>query len=243
MNIFDNIEKSWSKIIIPSLKEEPLLTFGMDILPEISYQPKKENVFKIFSVPVNNIKVVILGQDPYPTPNVAIGRAFAVNENCKIPVSLRNIRQEILSSCGVESFKENTDEKWKTLEHWEQQGVFLLNTALTVETGKAGSHLKYWKEFTIKIIKHISFNNPCIWLLWGRKAQEYKKYIKNSFYVNHNDETINDIPAVTDYNYVLQAPHPAAEAYSGGNAGFFGCNHFKYANIILNKTKSIQIKW
>jgi uracil-DNA glycosylase len=244
MKIADTFDSSWHPII-NLLYQEPLKTLSEKILPNISYQPEAKNIFRIFSMPVTDIKVVILGQDPYPTPGNAIGRAFAVSEFRNMPVSLRNIEKEIFNSVG-NNLDFTGDRHWKTLQSWEDQGVFLLNSALTVETGKAGSHLKYWKDFTFRVISHISTTNPCIWILWGKKAQAFRPYIQPPRMMNvdfYDEETINEIPANADYNYILQAPHPAAEAYSGGKAGFFGCNHFLFANTILKKTKSKQITW
>lgn len=244
MNPKENIHESW-KPIIPLLHQEPLCTLSEQILPNISYQPKAENIFKVFNIPVQDVKVVILGQDPYPTPGDAIGRAFAVSEDRKIPASLRIIREEILNSCGSNSFQQNTGENWKTLQHWEKQGVLLLNTALTVESGKAGSHLKYWEDFTKRIISFISSTNPCIWLIWGKKAEAFIPYINHApFRVKGYDlETIKSIPANNDWNYILNASHPAAETYSGGNAGFYGCNHFIYVNEILRVLRKKEINW
>jgi len=197
-------------------------------------------------MPVTDIKIVILGQDPYPTPGNAIGRAFAVSPSMRIPVSLRNIHKEIISTTGVEiEGWESSGNPWKSLGHWEKQGVFLLNSALTVETGKAGSHLKYWENFTNRVISFLIRQSPCIWILWGKRAQKYRRYINvKAFDVfGYDEKTINEVPANPNWNYILQAPHPAAEAYSGGKAGFFGCKHFLFANTILKKTKSKQITW
>jgi uracil-DNA glycosylase len=228
-----DIDKSWNPIL-HYLYEEPLLTLKDKILPSISFQPKAENIFRIYRVPVNNIKVVILGQDPYPTPMIGIGRAFAVSEETKMPVSLRNIRKEI----EAESIKITLlEDEWKTLEHWERQGIFLLNTALTIETGMKASHISYWKNFIIATIRHISYSNPCIWLLWGNYAQSFSSYILNRFFVKQEDVSIKD-----KTNYVLTAAHPAAEAYKT-NAGFFGCDHFRIVNEIIKKKNQLVINF
>ena len=248
-----NIHPDWD-FIKGLLNTEPLLTLKNEILPNVKYYPAKENIFKVFEMPLSSIKVVILGQDPYFTPNDAIGRAFAVSKVTRIPPSLRNIYTEIISEVtGANGLVDNSQsseiilnlDKWKTLEHLQEQGAFLLNTALTVEAGIAGSHLKYWESFTKAVIHHISFNNPCVWLLWGAKAKAFLPSINfKSFDASRYDaDTINDIPAVNDYNYILTAPHPAAESYSGGKAGFFGCNHFAYTNVILKKKNINPIKW
>lgn len=242
-----NIDESW-RPITSLLYEEPLKTLNEQILTNCSYQPKKENIFNVFQMPVNKIKVVVLGQDPYPTPGDAIGRAFAVSGNTKAPVSLKIIYKELCTTTGLMPRDYNVNEipyYWKLLQHWQDQGVFLLNTALTVETGKAGSHLKYWEEFTKRVISHISTTQPCIWLLWGKKAEKFIPFInKNPFFVkNYDKETIKSIPSNEDWNYILSAPHPAAEAYMGGNAGFYGCNHFIYTNEILKNLKKQTINW
>lgn len=243
MRILDSFHSSWYPIV-NLLYQEPLKSLSEQILPEISFQPQKEDIFRIFSLPVTDIKVVILGQDPYPTPGNAVGRAFAISEDVKEPVSLKNIKKEIWNNdVNVSEFFDFY--QYNTLQHWEDQCVFLLNSALTVETGKAGSHLKYWKEFTQRVVSFIASKNPCIWMFWGKKAQQYRLYVNNNPFNVHGytNETIDNIPSNDDWNYILQAPHPAAEAYSGGKAGFFGCKHFEYTNKILGKTKSCEIIW
>lgn len=233
------LHPSWNPIK-KHLFNENLNILRNTILPEISFQPSRDKIFKIFKNNLKDIKVVILGQDPYPTPTNAIGRAFAVSVETKIPKSLSIIRNEILN----EGFNLESKKKWKTLQHWEEQGIFLLNTALTVETGKPGSHLKYWENFTQEIIKYISSSHPTIWVLWGKKAQQYKKYIVSPYkVVNYTLETIKKIPTSKYYNYILEAPHPAAEIYSGGKAGFYGCNHFIFINQILENKFQEIIKW
>lgn len=225
-----DIHNSWNPVL-HHLWEEPLLTLKNTIFPSISFQPRKENIFRVFRTPVNNIKVVILGQDPYPAPNLAVGLSFAVSSHSKMPVSLRNIRKEIED----EGFILSDSEEWKTLEHWEKQGIFLLNTALTVETGKAASHIPYWNNFIKDVITFISLKNPCIWVLWGRYAQSFLPFIRHHFNVDgYTGNLIKDVPIKDKINYILTAVHPAAEAYKK-KAGFFGCNHFININEIIKK--------
>jgi len=256
MSPLDKIHNDWLPVKT-LLYQEPLTTLNREILPNISYQPKTENIFKVFERPLSDIKVVILGQDPYPTPGDATGLAFSVSKDTRIPKSLRIIAEEISNSIEIETdslvdkmkplqFLSNIDlyPEWRTLEHWKDQGVFLLNTALTVETGKAGSHLKYWEEFTKRVITFISQKQPCIWIFWGAKAQKFSHYVHRPFRVDGYDkETIENLPINPDWNYMLTAPHPAAESYSGGNAGFYGCNHFYYVNSILKNKSLNEIKW
>lgn len=238
------IDSSWNPIL-GSLYQDPLLKLRDEILPDIKFYPEREDIFNVFQMPLKNIKVVILGQDPYFTPETAIGYAFAVNKKHSIPPSLRVIRKEIeqeglASYSGPENF---LDEEWRTLSHWTNQGVFLLNTALTVEAGKAGSHIPYWDTFTKRVIQLISKENPCIWLLWGKKAQEFSLNICKPFIVKgYTEETIKDIP-VADYNYILNTYHPAASLYGGSNTSFIGCQHFFLANEILKANKKEKIKW
>lgn len=172
-----------------------------------------------------DIKVVILGQDPYIKEGQAIGLAFAVPNDKTTPPSLRIIEEELGHKVA-----------YKDLHHWVNQGVFLFNTALTVERGHSGSHIPLWNEFTLHVIEIISSLNPgVIWLLWGKYAQAYTKYIANMVYEYPREDEI-------DKNIVLIAAHPAAEVYRRG-AGFIGCNHFNKVNDIL-KMKNLQtIDW
>jgi len=244
MNPTDIIHESW-KPLLGELHHGKLLKLNLEVLPNISAYPQKQNIFRVFRQPLSSIKVVILGQDPYPIPNYANGLAFAVNEGNKVPASLANIRKELLLNfehTPPPSFFAGT---WQTLEHWEEQGVFLLNTALTVESGRAGSHLRYWDEFTKRVVYYISQQHPCIWLLWGRKAQDYATYMSAKSIIRvkgYTKQTIEQIPIDPLKNYVLTAAHPAAEAYSS-NAGFFGCNHFYFVNKLLEQLSLNTINW
>lgn len=227
------IHSSWNPIL-HKLYEEPLKTLNESILPNTSFQPNSENIFRVFKTSLHDIKVVLLGQDPYPTKGDAIGLSF-VNGTNKIPTSLRNIYKEIALNSSAFS---------KDIYSWESQGIFLLNTALTVETGKPGSHIKYWKDFTKRTIQFISSQHPTIWILWGRYAQSYKTNIANPFVLkNYPNEELENIPIKNDCNYILEAPHPASEAYSGGKSGFFGCNHFNMVNTILEARGLSVIDW
>lgn len=236
------MDSSWNPIL-NKLYQEPLLELRDKILPNISYYPESKDIFNAFKMDMNKVKVVILGQDPYPTPSTAIGYAFAVNKDRVVPPSLRIIHNEIVQEKNLLLNNEIfLTPAWKTLNHWVEQGVLLLNTALTVEAGKAGSHLTYWEEFIKSVIRYLSNSNPCIWLLWGKKAQAFKTSIYNPYKVSgYNRENISDIPVV-NYNYILEACHPAASLY-GGNASFIGCDHFYLANEILKETKKKPIKW
>lgn len=227
----DRMDSSWNPIK-NLLYQEPLLSLH-EHLREIIYYPQKENVFRVFQTPVEKVKVVILGQDPYPNLGDAVGLSF-VNGSNKIPASLRVMNKEL----------EDEGYTQPNIHLWEEQGVFLLNTALTVEANKAGSHLDYWEPFTQSVIKYLSYTNPCIWVLWGKKAQSYKRFIYNPYlFTDVNAKHIEDLPIGGNYNFILESPHPAAESYSGGKAGFYGNNHFKNVNEILRVKKQQQIIW
>ncbi|MBR3368266.1 uracil-DNA glycosylase [Candidatus Saccharibacteria bacterium] len=180
--------------------------------------PKKTQVFSAFTTDLNNVKVVILGQDPYHTPGAAHGLAFSVPPTEKIPPSLLNIYKEIDSDIGHHANKTGN------LKSWQEQGVLLLNNVLTVEAHKAGSHRgRGWEIFTEATIKYL--NEKCdhlVFLLWGRDARNKKALID------------------TKKHLVLEAPHPSPlSAYSG----FFGCKHFSKTNVQLEKWGKEKIVW
>jgi uracil-DNA glycosylase len=231
----------------------------LDEFPDTQFQPEEKNIFNVFEMLRSEIKVVILGQDPYPTDGYATGYAFAVDEIInEIPGSLKVIIKEIEKEFKIE-FKEKSKKKWQTLKHWRDSGVFLLNTALTVEKKKeedkdkkAGSHLNFWKDFTNKVIEYISENSekyPCIWMLWGVKAKRFKGKINNGILVDSRniDEILKEIrekKSIKD-NYILEAPHPSPQN------GYKFCkidhnhNNFLYANKILIELyrKGKGIEW
>ncbi len=224
MNLTQSIHKSWFPVVLAEFNKEPLTMLKNKILPNISFQPLKEDIFNVFSMSVNDVKVVILGQDYYSSLFIEGVR--------NIP--LQNIYQE-LNNEGI---------KPRGVEGWPFQGVFLLHTALTVEDGKAGSHTEYWKDFSKRIISYLSEKNPCIWILWGKKAIDFMPNIKNFIHVQDYDrDTIQDIPISDYYNYVFTAPHPGMETFSEGKAGFYGCDHFYMVNTILQNKSFKPIIW
>lgn len=181
--------------------------------------PPKNKIFNAFSLcKYNDLKVVILGQDPYHQPNQAQGLAFSTPCEITNPPSMVNILKEINSDIGNSSCNDGD------LTPWAKQGVLLINTILTVEDSKAKSHHNIgWEIFTDNIIKHISSNfDRVIFLLWGSPAIAKTKLIdKNK-------------------HYILTAPHPSPlSAYRG----FFGCKHFSKTNEILRTLKKTEITW
>lgn len=180
--------------------------------------PKKENIFHAFDLcPFKNVKVVILGQDPYHDDNQAHGLAFSVQKGCKIPPSLRNIFKELHSDLGVPIPKHGD------LTSWAKQGVLLLNTILTVEAHKPLSHQnKGWEIFTDNVIRELNRDNtPKVFVLWGNNAKKKCSLISNS------------------HHYIIETSHPSP---LGARHSFFGSSVFSKINTFLtqNNRKSID---
>lgn len=168
--------------------------------------------------PPEEVKVVILGQDPYHGPGQANGLSFSVNDGIALPPSLKNILKEVSEDVGA-PLPANGN-----LERWANQGVLLLNASLTVRAGEAGSHQnKGWEIFTDAVIKAINeHTRGVVFLLWGSFAQKKEALIDKA---KHK---------------ILSAPHPSPlSAYRG----FFGCRHFSSANAYLSSNGKQEIKW
>lgn len=193
--------------------------------------PREEDVFAAFRyTPLEEVKVVIVGQDPYHQPNQAHGLSFSVHSGVQVPPSLTNIFKEITSDmcdpsvpCGDPN--RNFTSKNGCLIPWAQQGVFLLNRVLTVEDGRPGSHHgRGWEEFTDRIIDEINKSREhVVFMLWGSHAQ--KKWI---------------IAIDRRRHLVLSAPHPSPLS---ADRGFFGCRHFSRANRYLVSHGKSPINW
>lgn len=182
--------------------------------------PEKQNIFKAFFLTkLDNLKVVILGQDPYHGFGQAQGLAFSTPANIKNPPSMQNILKEIQSDLGKKSICEDGD-----LTPWAKQGVLLLNTILTVEEAKPKSHHNLgWEVFTDNIIKYISDNcEDTIFILWGSPAISKTKLIDRK------------------KHHILTAPHPSPLS---SYRGFFACKHFSQTNNILKSLNKETIIW
>ncbi|OEF22609.1 uracil-DNA glycosylase [Vibrio rumoiensis] len=182
--------------------------------------PPQDHVFSAFDyTPFENVKVVILGQDPYHGPDQAHGLAFSVLPNVKTPPSLANMYKELAND--IKGFE---IPKHGYLSSWAEQGVLLLNTVLTVEQGKAHSHAKAgWETFTDHVIETVNAeHNGVVFLLWGAHAQK-------------KGATIN-----TEKHHVLTAPHPSPLS---AHRGFLGCGHFSQVNQILKSAGKPIIQW
>jgi uracil-DNA glycosylase len=219
------LELSWRNALSEEIEQEYFkqLTAFVDE----AYRSHPQAIFpeytKVFSVlnscPIEEVSVVILGQDPYPTKGHANGLCFSVEENVRpLPKSLTNIFKEINTDLG-KPIPSNGN-----LERWAKQGVLLLNSTLTVQEGLPNSHAgKGWEQFTAAVIRTVAtYNSHVVYLLWGAKAQEKTHYIDPST------------------NLVLTAAHPSPLA---AYRGFFGCKHFSTANAYLTSKGKRAIDW
>ena len=181
--------------------------------------PEAANWFRALDLtPLDKVRVVILGQDPYHALGQAHGLCFSVPHGVQPPPSLVNIYKELESDLGIRPAPHGM------LEHWAKQGVLLLNSVLTVEMGRAGSHRdRGWERFTDRIIQAVNAkHDPVVFMLWGNYAQKKAAFVDRSRHL------------------VLKAPHPSPlSAYSG----FFGCKHFSKANAFLQSKGLPPIDW
>lgn len=185
-----------------------------------SIYPKASQMFNAFNLtPLSNVKVVILGQDPYHGPGQAMGLSFSVPKMIPMPPSLRNIVKEMADDIGT------VPPKHGDLTHWAQQGVLLLNASLTVEEGMAGSHQgKGWEQFTDAVIDVVNKQtSKTVFILWGSKAKLKGKFID------------------TEKHLILSAVHPSPLAANRG--GFFGSKPFSKANEYLVQHGKQAIDW
>ncbi len=178
--------------------------------------PPKNQIFRVFQKPVNDIQILIVGQDPYHQPNQANGLAFSVNMDVKIPPSLINIFKELKNEFPDRNYEFTHGDlsKW-----FFDENIFLLNASLSVIESNAGSFMKLWEPFTNDVIKYVvENNNHCVFLLWGNFAIQKQNIIQN------NDR-------------IVQCPHPSPLS---AHRGFFGSNCFILIEQKLNKTINWQ---
>ncbi len=216
------IEQSWKEALAPEF-EKPYFASLVSFLHQekaagMRIFPPGGQIFRAFELtPVDQVKVVILGQDPYHGYGQAMGLSFSVPDGVPAPPSLKNIFAEIESDLGVKmSGRPN-------LESWARQGVLLLNAILTVRAGTPASHSRIgWEEFTDAVIQYISDHlEGVVFLLWGNFARGKKALID------------------TSRHYVLEAAHPSPLA----RGAFFGCRHFSQANQYLIAQGKEPIDW
>ncbi|MFV0379858.1 MAG: uracil-DNA glycosylase [Anaerorhabdus sp.] len=211
----------WSEFLDKEKSKEyyiKLMKFIDDEYLKKKIYPKKKDIFNVFNTDFKSIKVVILGQDPYHQLNQAHGLAFSVGDNVKLPPSLKNIFKELNDDVGC------TICDGGNLEKWQKQGVFLLNTILTVEESKPLSHKGVgWEVLSDAVIKKLNDDNsPKAFILWGKNAQD-----KASLISNHN-------------HLIVKGVHPSPLA---AYRGFFGSKPFSRVNEFLKKNNLKEIEW
>ena len=211
----------WDNILNEELNKEyfeNIINTVDNLYKEKEIYPKKEDVFNAFKIPYKDVKVVILGQDPYHGEGEAHGYAFSCLKK-PIPPSLKNIYKELYSDLGIEKDMTNGD-----LTPWANQGVMLLNAGLTVEKDKPNSHKDLgWNKFTDAVISKLNEReDPIVFILWGNFAREKAKLITNPQHL------------------VIESAHPSP--FSARN-GFFGSRPFSKTNEFLKKNNKKEINW
>tara|TARA_B000000460_G_C21512050_1_gene391556 strand:+ start:725 stop:1417 length:693 start_codon:yes stop_codon:yes gene_type:complete len=216
------LEQSWLELLNQEFKEAYMQELSLFLKSEINegkkiYPKGKEMFLSMNSTPFHKVKVVIIGQDPYHGPGQAHGLCFSVPKDVKIPPSLENIYKELEEDLGIPKSKNGC------LLPWAGQGVLLLNSVLSVEKGRAGSHaLKGWERFTDKIISKINEKDCVVFMLWGRYA------VKKAISVD------------TSKHLILKSVHPSPLS---AHKGFFGNRHFSKCNEFLNSKGMSSINW
>lgn len=217
------LEPSWLDVLRGEFDQPYMVKLKQFLVDQKSagktIYPMGTHWFSAFnSTPFDQVKVVILGQDPYHGPNQAHGLCFSVLPGVAIPPSLRNMYQELHSDLGIQPPGHGC------LTHWAEQGVLLLNATLTVERGNAGAHQgQGWEQFTDRAVQVLNEQREgLVFLLWGSYAQKKGALID------------------TAKHRVLKAPHPSPLS---AHRGFFGCKHFSMTNQYLNEQDLAPIDW
>jgi uracil-DNA glycosylase len=217
------LEKSWQKLLGSELKQPYMAELQTFLVQESkagkTIYPENDDIFAALNLtPFDQVKVVILGQDPYHGPNQAHGLCFSVNPGVKIPPSLVNIFKELKSDLAINPPDQGS------LNKWARQGVLLLNNVLTVEDGKAGSHhLKGWEQFTDKIIELLNEKKEnLVFILWGSPAQKKASKVDKK------------------KHFVIKSVHPSPLS---SYRGFFGSKPFSQANNYLKSSGLSPIDW
>lgn len=218
-----NIGNSWDDILKDEFEKQYYKDIREFLKKEYATKTVFPNMYDIFNAlkytPYEDVKVVILGQDPYHGVGQAHGLSFSVKKGITTPPSLKNIYKEIENDLNIEMDKTNGE-----LTSWANQGVLMLNASLTVLKGQPNSHSKIgWEKLTDSIIEKLNYKDtPVVYLLWGRNAQ-----IKENLIMNKN-------------HLILKCAHPSP--YSANN-GFFGCKHFSKTNEFLKNNGLVEINW
>jgi uracil-DNA glycosylase len=222
----DALPESWRLALSPVLESREARRLGGFLKAEESagkliYPPRGQRLTALALTPLDTVKVVILGQDPYHGPQQAHGLSFSVPDGIKMPPSLVNITKEIEADLGIPRPAHGN------LEAWARQGVLLLNNSLTVEAGRAGSHAGLgWEAITDAAVAAVAAREePSVFMLWG----------------NHARRKAERVPGLMDGRHlVLTAPHPSPLS---AHSGFFGSRHFSKANAFLEEHGRGAIDW
>ncbi|EHL17186.1 uracil-DNA glycosylase [Peptoanaerobacter stomatis] len=218
-----NIGNSWDDILKDEFEKQYYKDIREFLKKEYATKTVFPSMYDIFNAlkytPYEDVKVVILGQDPYHGVGQAHGLSFSVKKGITTPPSLKNIYKEIENDLNIEMDKTSGE-----LTSWANQGVLMLNASLTVLKGQPNSHSKIgWEKLTDSIIEKLNYKDtPVVYLLWGRNAQMKENLITNK---NH---------------LILKCAHPSP--YSANN-GFFGCKHFSKTNEFLKNNGLVEINW
>ena len=224
--MLEAVPPTWRAALAPALATAEARRLGGFLKAEEAagkriYPPRGQRLRALELTPLDSVKVVILGQDPYHGAGQAHGLCFSVAPGVKVPPSLLNIHKELEADLGLPRPGHGN------LESWARQGVLLLNTALTVEEGRAGSHAGLgWEAITDAAVAAVSARpEPCVFLLWG----------------NHARRKAERVPGLIGGGHcVLTAPHPSPLS---AHAGFLGCRHFSQANAFLEAQGRGAIDW
>lgn len=223
----EELPPTWRAALAPALATPEARRLGGFLAAEEAagkciYPPRGTRLAALDLTPLDAVKVVILGQDPYHGPGQAHGLSFSVQKGVRVPPSLVNIYKELASDLGLPIPAHGN------LTHWAQQGVLLLNNALTVEEARAGSHAGLgWEAITDAAVAAVAAKaEPCVFMLWGNHARKKAERVAGLGPDTHH--------------LVLTAPHPSPlSAYSG----WFGCRHFSKANAFLEAKGRGAIDW
>lgn len=217
------IAQDWAEHLGPELQKPYIADLAAFLRARagqghIIYPPPSDVFNALALTPFADVRVVIIGQDPYHGPDQAHGLSFSVRRGVRIPPSLRNIYKEIEDDCGVRMPAHGD------LSAWARQGVLLLNATLTVEAGQAGAHQKRgWEEFTDAIIRAVNDQHRhVVFMLWGAYAQKKGAFINRA------------------HHLVLESAHPSPLS---ARRGFMGCRHFSRANEYLTAHGRAPIRW
>jgi len=223
----DAIPESWRPALEPALTTPEARRLGGFLKAEEQagkriYPPRGQRLAALDLTPLEQVRVVILGQDPYHGPGQAHGLCFSVPEGVRVPPSLVNIYKELESDLGLPRAGHGN------LESWARQGVLLLNNSLTVEDGKAGSHAKLgWEAITDAAVAAVAAKaEPCVFLLWGSHARNKAMRVPGL--------------GAGSPHLILTAPHPSPLS---AHSGFLGCRHFSQANAFLEAHGRGSIDW